>query len=1664
MSLDIHLLVTRQAAATPDAIAVVEASRTWSYAELESRADSLAGKLREAGVGPESLVAVCLPRGIDVVAGLLAVWKAGGAYLPLDPDHPEQRNAMVLRNAGVRHLFGTAESVARLRTPGMVTLIPDELTPEGTGERSGVPGLEPRGDGAAYVIHTSGSTGTPKGVVVTHAGIANRVDWAVRGQGLTASDRVLQKTSLTFDAAGWEIFAPLVCGGTVVLAPPGAERDPAALLGAVAEFDVTVLQVVPSILRALVAEDGWDRCTHLRLLSVAGEPLHAELVQRFLELVPVADDVEVWNTYGPTECAIDVTAYRFDPQQRSGPVPIGRPIPGMRVLVADDRGDPVEIGVSGELFAGGAGVARGYLGRPGRTAGSFVPDPHGPAGSRLYRTGDLVRWRENGYLEYCGRVDEQVKVNGVRIEPGEIEAALSAHPGVRGVTVVPFTAADGAARLVAYYETTGQHDIGDLRGYLGDRLPASHLPSAFVAMDHLPRLASGKIDRGALTAPEPDAAVRVAPRTEAERLVARVWCELLELDAVGIHDDFFQLGGSSLQFTRLANRLRKATGADVDLPRLLSATTLLEQASLVTPDDVHDDPIRPIARIGPLLLSPGQRRLWLLDRMQPRSREWVSPLFLRVPGDTAEELVQRALDALVERHESLRTLFSTEGEEPVQVVGPPVPMELRTPDVAPGEFASALDEELDRGFDIEREPLVRAVLAPAGEDPARDRVLVVSMHHIISDGWSAALLERDFHEVLTALREDRPPRWPTLPVQYADYAVWQRARTDGPVVEGELEHWRAVLDGAAPLALRTDRSRPEARDGKGSMVSFTVEPKVADALGELGRGCGATPFMTLLSGFATLLARYTGQWDVVIGTPVSGRERAEVEDVVGFFLNSLVLRCGLDGGSSFRDALAVVRDTCRDAFGHQGLPFERLVADLAPERDLSRTPLYQVAFDLHDERLTGSAAHPDDLGTLIDLARIAKTDLTLYLRREPGGGYVGGFEYATALFERATIERMAKHFVRLLTAVAADPGTRLSEVDFDDSEKRSAPRPSNRSSAAFSSVPRLIERQVRAAPDAVALSTADESMSFAELDDRANRLARYLTRHGAGPDSVVAVALDRGVELMVSLLAVWKAGAAYLPIDPALPLDRITFMLTDAEVPVVLTRSEYHDRMGSFTSGSLVELDTDADLIAAEPAGAPDRTDDPDLLAYVIYTSGSTGKPKGVQITHGGLANHLRWATSELAMRGRGGGAVFSSASFDLVVPNLWAPLLAGQPVHLLPPDLDLTELGVRLSAIAPLSFLKLTPGHLRILSEQLSDEWIADLAEVVVVAGEALPAALADRWSRALGPGRLINEYGPTESSVGTCIHPVDGPVEGSSVPIGRALPGIELYVLDDALGTVPAGVVGEVWVGGSGLARGYLNRPALTADRFVPSPYGPPGARLYRTGDLARVLLGGDVDFVARKDDQVKIRGYRVELGEITSVLTGHPDVRDAVVVAVPGPSDTTRLVAWFVPENQEAYAPELAADLTAHCARRLPDYMIPDPIAVIERIPLNANGKLDRAALPSPGTVPEKELVAPQGVVEERIAQIFTELLDAPAGADTHFFRSGGNSILAIRLIAKLRSVFEIELPIRAVFEGPTVAELGALIEAEIIAEVEQMSEEDLIAQTTPEADPPYERSMK
>ncbi|MEU2306461.1 amino acid adenylation domain-containing protein [Streptomyces misionensis] len=1627
-------VVARQTAWTPDAVAVVTAQGdSHSYAELDARARRLAVLLRRSGVTRESLVGVHLHRGLDLVVSLLAVWKAGAAYVPLDPAHPAERLEWMAADAGLALVI--TESAPAGTLFGAPALGLAERRETLAALPADAPDTPADPDGAAYAVYTSGSTGRPKGVVVTHEGIANRVRWSVREHGIGPGDRVLQKTTMGFDAATWEVFAPLVGGATLVLAPVGAERDPAVLVRCAADRDITVLQVVPSVLRLLVDEPAWGELKGLRLLFSAGEPLHAELCRRALDRSGSAD-LRIWNTYGPTECSIDITAQAYDAGQDGGPVPIGRPLDGMRVLVLDPGGRPVPVGVIGELYAAGAGVARGYLGRPGLTAERFVPDPYGPPGSRLYRTGDLVRWRSDRTLEYRGRADEQVKVNGVRVEPGEVSAALLAHPDVEAAVVVAAPAHDGGMRLVAYSVTGDGRPPRDWRPFLAGRLPAALVPTQLVPLTELPLTANGKVDRAALPAPAPElsaAQEHIAPRTDEERTVAEVWTEVLGVTDPGAGDDFFQLGGTSLSLTRLAARLRDRSGAAIELAALFTSSTLEAQARLIE-EASADEPFVAVPRAGRLPFSFGQQRLAFLDRLEPGGAEWVSPLLIDLPEGARTDDVQRALDLLERRHEALRTRFPADLVEQGPRLAAPGRVELTETTMERAALGDLLAERFARGFDLERGPLWRAVLV---RFPQGAPLLVITVHHIACDGWSSVILEREFTEAHAAFAAGRSPALPELPFGYVDYAAWQRARLTEDRLAADAAHWRGTLAGHTPLPLPTDHRRPARRDHRGAVVPLTIPAEVVRPLTELGRAHGATLFMTLLTAFATLLARHSGESDIVVGTPVVGRTRPETEHLVGFFLNSLPLRVDVDGGLGFDEALRRVRAVTLDAFAHQELPFDRLVEEVQEGRDPSRTPVYQAAFDLLDAELTTAGVDFGELAELGDSWRIAKTDLSLFLRPRADGTIVGVLEYATALFEHATVERFGAQLVRLLTHAATAPDTRLADLEMlDDAERHRQLVEFNPGAGQTLADPEdrtvleMIEARAAEQPDAPALR-GERAVTFGELDITANRIAHRLRDSGVGTESVVGVLLDRGPDLVGAFLGSWKAGAGYLPLDPEHPAERVAAMLADAGAGVLITSAAHGARVAHLFPGELVVLDRDRELLERLPAEPPARRSDPRATAYVIFTSGSTGRPKGVRVEHRGLANHVAWAVRDLAGRGGTGAALFSSTAYDLVVPNLYAALAAGQPLHLLPAGLDLADLGATLAAHAPYSFLKLTPGHLEILSHQLTDEQAAGLAEVVVVAGEAFPGEAASRWLGLLGPGRLVNEYGPTECSVGTCVHPVDEPVEGT-VPIGRPLPGMSMYVLDDGLRPVPPGGVGELYVGGTGVARGYTGRPGQTAERFLPDPYGRPGDRLYRTGDLARRLPDGTVEFLGRVDQQIKVRGHRVEPGEIESVLVAHPGVREAVVLAGQG------LTAYTVPAGSR---PPSAGELTEHCARSLPAYMVPTDFVTIDAVPLTPNGKLDRAALPDPAAADAAAgHTGPRDIVEERIAAVWAGLLGQEPGMDDDFFHSGGNSILGIRLISAIQNEFQVALPLRALFEDPTPARLARAVEALVQAELD------------------------
>ncbi|WP_018350831.1 non-ribosomal peptide synthetase [Longispora albida] len=1598
----LHELVAEQAGRSPLATAIAWEHGTLAYAELDRRANHLARELIARGAGPESLVGVRMRRGPELVVALLGVWKAGAAYVPLDPEHPADRLRWVLEDTGAELVVTEADLVADLSevTPILVTH-----------EQADAVANTARGGNAAYAIYTSGSTGRPKGVVVPHDAIANRVLWAVERHGLSEKDSVLQKTALTFDAACWEFFGPLISGGTVVLAPAGAERDPAMMVESVIRHGVTVLQGVPSVFRLLAEEPAWRDCVSLRLLFSAGEPLHAELGRKLTEGLKA----ELWNTYGPTECAIDVTAGAFDPVQEAGPVPIGKPITNVRILVLDADGEPVPIGVPGELHAGGRNVGRGYLGRPDLTAEKFVPDPYGAPGARLYRTGDQVRWRPDGTLEYLGRIDQQVKINGVRIEPGEIEAALVAHPEVSAAVVVPFEV-NGVKRLAAYIVDSVP---AGLREFLADRLPEALIPSAFVALDAFPLTTSGKVDRAALPAPEIEQE-RVLPRTPAERLVAGIWAELLGVAEVGVHDDFFALGGSSLVLTRLGRRLREASGGEVQLRSLFTATTVERQAALLAAATETAPAIVPVPRDGELPLSFTQERLWFLDRMDPGSKEWVTPVLLKLDAALDPGTVRRGLEALAARHESLRTRYPVRDGAAAQVIEATPQVDLRVTDTAPDGLGEVFAAQLERGFDLAGGPVWRALLARV---PGEQQHLLITIHHIASDGWSTAVLERELRALWAG--EDLAP----MPVQFADFAAWERGWLTEERLAAGLTYWRDTLAGFRPLELSADRPRPAERDPSGATAAVVIPAELAARLGELGRQHGTTPFMTLLAGYAALLARYTGQWDTVVGAPVAGRDRPETHGLIGCLLNTLALRTDLQG-LTFTGALAKVREVCTGAFAHADVPFERLVEAVQPERDMSRTPIYQVAFDLLDAGATSTAASEAESAAFQQAWRVAKTDLTLFLWRAEDGSLTGAFEYATSLFDAGTIEALSAHFTQFLAAVAAQPDALLATVDYLADEEKALLRPEIADLGPGVSLPQLFEEQVAESPEAPAVVFDEDILSYAELNEQANRLAHLLRARGAAPEQLVGVCLERGPDLVPALLGILKSGAGYLPIEPGLPDDRIAFMLSDAQARLLVTDEAMATRLGTLFEGELIVLGAEEGQSTANPVPVTL----PGHLAYAVYTSGSTGRPKGVVATHGNVSRFMAAADARYGFTAEDVWTMFHSFAFDVSVWEMFGALLYGGTLVVVPraatqsPE-DLLELLYD----HQVTILHQTPSGFRGVTGLARDGHpkAAHLAlRKVILAGEKPELTELAQWAsqRGLDRPELFNMYGITETTVESTTHRLtEADLAPGRNPVGYPFTGVSVVLLDAEGQLVPHGVPGEVYLGGHGVARGYLNRPDLTAERFVP---GPDGTRLYRSGDLAKRNADGSLEFLGRIDEQVKFRGYRIELGEVTAVLAEHPAVREAVVVI-----RDEALVAYYV-----AAEPIPVAELADLCTRHLAEYMVPSAFVALDRMPLAATGKLDRKALPAPGRSAQLagEFVAPRNVVEERVAEIWQELLGTAPGVFDNFFRVGGHSLLAVRLSSALGEEFDLEVSVRDVFDHATVAAQAALVEDRIRAE--------------------------
>ncbi|NLS92893.1 MAG: amino acid adenylation domain-containing protein [Planctomycetaceae bacterium] len=1633
----IHRLFEEQVERTPDAVAVVFEGGQLTYGELNRRANQLAHHLRELGVERETLVAICVERSLEMVVGLLGILKAGGAYVPLDPEYPKQRLAFMLEDTEAPVLL-TQERL-RQKLPeysGCVVCLDQMLTEcDGLGDHN-LP-TELPSDTLAYVIYTSGSTGKPKGVTAVHRGVVRLVrnsDYVSLGP----SERILQLAPLTFDASTFEIWGPLLNGGQLCVFPAGLPSMDD--LGAfVRGNDITTLWLTTGLFHEL-ADRQFDAFSGVRQLLTGGDVVSPSHAVRALNRL---SGVRLVNGYGPTENTTFTCCHSMESADDVGEsVSIGRPVANTQVYVLDRNLQPVPIGVPGELYTGGDGLTRGYLHASELTEEKFIANPFSAeVEDRLYRTGDQVRWQPAGTLEFLGRLDYQVKIRGFRVELSEIEAALKQHTQIKDVVVCLREDCPGAKCLVAYLvaEDGGLPAVSEVRAFLGESLPTYMLPAAFVELKKLALTPNGKIDRQNLPAPE---SLRsdledgyVAPRTEVERRLAEIWCDILGLEKVGVYDNFFELGGHSLLAVRVASRICPSLGVSFTPSQLFHTPTIAELAEILSREgDIAGEGssgLVPVLRSGPVALSFAQQRIWLLNRLGVRGQTYNIPLAFRIEGRLDELILEHCLQEIVRRHESLRTIFVEGPEGPLQQISSQTEVRLERTELTdlPEEQremeAQRLTEtEGRREFDLASGPLFRASLLRMAED---EYIFGLVVHHIVFDGWSEGLLYRELKELYASFSRGGTSPLTELPIQYADFAVWQREQLQGEALESELAYWRNQLEGApSVLELPADHTRPAQPTYSGKTVSRTFPLSLLGALKKLGDEEGTTLFMTLLAVFETLLHRYTGGDDLVVGSVVANRNRPEIEGLLGFFVNTIVLRTDLSENPSFRELLRRVREVTLEAYAHQDLPFERLVEELRPDRNLSQSPLFQVMF-VHQNtpqeslELPGLAVAPLE----VDYGA-SKFDLTMFTYEQAGGLKVS-IEYSTDLFEHETIKRMCGHFQTLLEGIVANPDESIGRLPLlTETERHQLLVEWNDTKTDYprdKCIHQLFEEQVERTPDAVAVVFEGEQLTYCELNRRANQLAHHLRELGVERETLVAICVERSLEMIVGLLGILKAGGAYVPLDPDYPQQRLAFMLDDTEAPVLLTQERLRQKLPAY-SGRIVCLDqmlTECDGLGNHnlPTELPS-----DTLAYVIYTSGSTGKPKGVMVEHRNLVNLLLSMARSPGICSDDVLPAVTTICFDIAGLELFLPLIAGAKVWLTTREtaLDASLLAQTLRD-SRATVMQATP-----VTWQMLVSAGADLQGLrVLCGGEALARDLAEHFSNHTGS--VFNLYGPTETTVWSAVNQVTDSATGPL--IGKPIHNTQVYVLDQYRQPVPIGVPGELYIGGDGVARGYLKRAELTAERFVENPFaGMPHSRLYRTGDLVRWLSGGALEFLGRYDQQVKIRGFRIELGEIEACLRSDPAVEEAVAVVNETALGEERLVAYVVPDEDGGVTPEKLRELLR---ASLPHYMIPDAFVFLKRLPLTPNGKIDRQNLPAPESLRldlEDGYVAPRTEVERRLAKLWCDVLGVERiGIDDNFFELGGHSLLAVRLASRIRSDLDFNIPVAKLFTAPTIRDLGS-----------------------------------
>ncbi|MFD6977594.1 amino acid adenylation domain-containing protein [Bacillus subtilis] len=1607
----LHGLFERQAAFTPERLAIRFSGGSLTYAELDMYASRLAAHLAARGVTNESIVGVLSERSPDMLVAVLAVLKAGGAYLPLDPAYPKERLSYMLKDSGASLLLTQPGCSAPNFSGETLEVDMTSLASEKAENHEFTPA---DGGSLAYVIYTSGSTGQPKGVAVEHRQAVSFLTGMQHQFPLSEDDIVMVKTSFSFDASVWQLFWWTLSGASAYLLPPGWEKDPALIVQAIHQENVTMAHFIPAMLNSFLDQAEIERLsdrTSLKRVFAGGEPLAPRTAARFASVLP---QVSLIHGYGPTEATVDAAFYVLHPERDRDRlrIPIGKPVPGARLYVLDPHLAVQPSGVAGELYIAGAGVARGYLNRPALTEERFLEDPFYP-GERMYKTGDVARWLPDGNVEFLGRTDDQVKIRGYRIEPGEIEAALRNIEGVREAAVTVRTDS-GEPELCAYIEGLQRNEV---RAQLERLLPGYMVPAYMIEMEQWPVTPSGKLDRNALPAPggAADAETYTAPRNVTEMKLSQLWEDVLKNGPVGIHDNFFDRGGHSLKATALVSRIAKEFDVQVPLKDVFAHPTVEGLATVIREGtDSPYEAIKPAEKQETYPVSSAQKRIYVLQQLEDGGTGYNMPAVLELEGKLNPERMDRAFKELIKRHESLRTAFEQDaGGDPVQRIHDEVPFTLQTTVLGERTEQEAAAAFI-KPFDLSQAPLFRAQIVKVSDDR---HLLLVDMHHIISDGVSVNILIREFGE----LYNNR--KLPALRIQYKDYAVWQEGFKTGDAYKTQEAYWLKQLEGELPvLDLPADHTRPPVRSFAGDKVSFTLEPEVASGLHKLARENGSTLYMVLLAAYTAFLSRLSGQEDIIVGSPIAGRPHKDLEPILGMFVNTLALRTRPEGGKPFVQYLQEVRETALEAFEHQDYPFEELVDKLELTRDMSRNPLFDVMFVL--QNMDQESLELDEL-CLKPAAnnghQTSKFDLTLYAQEQPHGLLTFQMEFSTDLYKKKTIEKWLQYFINMLLSIIKDNKAALGTINIlNEDETHYLIHELNRTKIDYprnETISRLFEMQAEQTPNAVAIVSDTQVFTYEDLNSWANQIASVLQIKGVGPDSVVALLTGRTPELIAGILGILKAGGAYLPIASDLPVERIAYMLSDSGAALLLQSEKTEKQL----------LDIECEQIIIEDIQKQGKTKNvdssagPHSLAYIIYTSGSTGKPKGVMIEQRSVirlvknSNYITFTPEDRLL-------MTSSIGFDVGSFEIFGPLLNGAALHLSDQQtfLDSHQLK-RYIEHQGITTIWLTSSLFNHLTEQ-NEQTFSQLKHLII-GGEALSPSHVNRIRNVCPEVSIWNGYGPTENTTfSTCLH-IQKTYE-LSIPIGRPVGNSTAYILNQWGVLQPVGAVGELCVGGDGVARGYLGRPDLTKEKFVPHPFAP-GDRLYRTGDLARWLPDGTIEYVGRIDDQVKVRGYRVELGEIESALRQIDGVKEAAVLARTAQTGSKELFGYI-----SVKAGTNAEQVRSLLARSLPNYMIPAYIIEMETLPLTSNGKLNRKALPEPNFT-SQTYAPPRNDLEDQLVLIWQEVLGIQRiGIEDSFFELGGDSIKALQVSARLGR-YGLSLQVSDLFRHPKIKDLSPFI---------------------------------